>query len=536
MGRGPVGVGDRVQGGGGEAVSGREDVNEAGRAVIAACVMRPGQVLPMAVDAGVDEGWFEEAECRAAWRGLRGMFDARQLEGIDALTLRDRLGGGAPPLAWFERIVDETPTAAHAEHYLAILRERVTLGRCRGLAREFVRSLESVGAQNALAAFASKLAAAADTGRADDDAGAALEGVVAGWREAHRIRIVEGRMDYCPGVPAAWPDLTAMYNGLQPGLHVVAARPSTGKTALMVNLVRFWCESGLKVGFNSLDMQPGQLFKRFVAELARVSLPKAEFGTTSRRDLERLEGAAAAVRGWPLRVCVRRDLDALRAWAVTRRMKGELDVLVVDFLQLMQFEGCWRMGVDDRVGRISGTLKAIGNDLGIPVVALSQLNRQCEEDGGREPQLSDLRGSGSIEQDAFTVLFLHADRPLMELWRQVPPVQFAPGGLAESARQYLASSLRPVWLMLKKNQNGRTGNLPFVFFPSYFLFMLGDAAAQPWYDEEDKRRRPKPNFAPLFAKVARDWRGDALEDELEKNGALVAEAEAEVRGHEKEGE
>ena len=77
MGRGPVGVGDRVQGGGGEAVSGREDVNEAGRAVIAACVMRPGQVLPMAVDAGVDEGWFEEAECRAAWRGLRGMFDAR---------------------------------------------------------------------------------------------------------------------------------------------------------------------------------------------------------------------------------------------------------------------------------------------------------------------------------------------------------------------------------------------------------------------------------------------------------------------------
>jgi hypothetical protein len=90
--------------------------------------------------------------------------------------------------------------------------------------------------------------------------------------------------------------------------------------------------------------------------------------------------------------------------------------------------------------------------------------------------------------------------------------------------------------MLKKNQNGRTGNLPFVFFPSYFLFMLGDAAAQPWYDEEDKRRRPKPNFAPLFAKVARDWRGDALEAELEKNGALVAEAEAEVRGHEKEGE
>jgi len=206
-------------------------------------------------------------------------------------------------------------------------------------------------------------------------------------------------------------------------------------------------------------------------------------------------------------------------------MKGELDVAVVDFMQLVEFEGCYRMSSDDRVGRISGALKAIGNDLDIPVIALSQLNRRCEEEGGREPQLSDLRGSGAIEQDAFTVLFLHTDPLVHEAMQLCPPIALSPFGSTLEARQYTAKQLRPVMALLKKNQNGRTGRLPLVLFPNYFLFMMGDYNADPvWeYDNAGNRKKTPPNNAPLFGRVLPDWRADAMEEALAKSGGLVTE-------------
>jgi replicative DNA helicase len=427
-----------------------------------------------------------------------------------------------------QKLIDDTPTVAHTEHYLGIVRNQYMVRKGRSLARTFATELDmgpAVAIQKAQRALVEIMSEA--NGSGDVSVSVTGEQVMEKFREAHQIRMVEKRMDYCPGVPLPWKVMTANYNGLQPGLHVLAARPSTGKTALVGNMMRWWCEGmGLHVGMNSMDMEPKQLHKRLICEKSRVSLAKAEFGTTSERDLARLEEAAMKqVAAWPLHVTVRRDLEAFRSWCIMRKMKGELDVVVVDFMQLMDFDGCWRMSTDDRVGRISGTLKAIGNDLEVPVVALSQLNRQCEEDGGREPQLSDLRGSGAIEQDAFTVMFLHTDPAVRSDFEKAPPIALAPFGASEEARKYTAKQIRPVHALIKKNQNGRTGRIPLVLFPNYFLFMLGDYMAEPRYETsaDGQRKKGAPYYGEQFVRVLPDWREDPMEAALGKAGGLVTE-------------
>jgi replicative DNA helicase len=506
-------------------------------ALVGSALLEPGRVMPLLMGALASAEWFADRRCKSAWRGLRQLWDENGLDGADLLTVADALkrvkpekGEEAPEIeiAWVQKIIDDTPSAAHAEYYLNIVRDQYLCRKGKRLAQGFAASLET-GPALAIQKFQSGLVEIMSeaTGQQDAALGETGKGVMKTFKEAHQIRMVEKRMDYCPGIPAPWRVMTANYNGLQPGLHVLAARPSTGKTALVGNMIRFWCEGrGLHVGFNSLDMQPRQFMKRVICEKSRVSLAKAEFGTTSERDLARLESAASeSVAKWPLRVTVKRDLEAFRSWCVMRRLKGELDVAVVDFMQLMEFDGCYRMGSDDRVSRISGTLKAIGNDLDIPVIALSQLNRQCEEDGGREPQLSDLRGSGAIEQDAFTVMFLHTDPRVHADWQLCPPIALSPFGATLEARQYTAKQLRPVMALLKKNQNGRTGRLPLVLFPNYFLFMMGDYNAEPvWeYDNAGNRKKTPPNNAPLFGRVIPDWRADAMEEAIAKSGGLVTE-------------
>lgn len=427
-----------------------------------------------------------------------------------------------------QAMVDQAVTSAHVEHYAVIVRDQYLKRKSRVMSRGFVEKLDagvSVAVQG-LQQELVELMSEATAGRGASLA-SSLEDVQAEFEEAHRIRMVEKRLDYCPGIPMPWRFMTVAYNGLQPGLHIIGARPSTGKTALVVNKIRYWCEAcGFDVAVNSLDMQPAQLMKRFVTEVSRVSLPKMSFGTTSERDMEVMRKARQRVGGWPLHVAVKRDLEEFRSWCVMMKMKHDVKVIIVDFLQLLTFRDCYRMGVDDRVSHISGTLKAIGNDLGVPVIALSQLNRECERDGGREPEISDLRGSGALEQDAFTILMLHRDAKTEEAWGLCPPSHLAPFGSDPNARAYLAAQLRPVWALLKKNQNGRTARIPMVLFPSYFLFMMGDylAASEPIRKGAgDNERIVGYDDTPRFSRVLGDWRKDALEGALAKSRGLVSE-------------
>jgi replicative DNA helicase len=504
------------------------------------CLVMDGiRCVSMAVEAGVGADWFTEKKCAALWTAVRGMFDADAAESIDGVTLMAEVrrlqslpekerprGIDGVDAALVEALLDATPTAAHFEYYLELLREARTRRLAATAAREFTAALAH-GSLHAIHAFGARLADIAEgsTGAADVLAGDLAASVMGDFRKAHQIRIVEGRMDYVPGIPMPWESMTQVYQGLQPGLHILGARPSVGKTLQTGNFMRYWCDTGLHVGFVCLDMETLQFVKRCVCEKGRVSLAKAEFGTTTAAQIERLQGASQDICDWRLRLTMTDDISAIRAWAMTKKMKGQLDVLVVDFLQLCEFDGAWRMGVDDRTGRITKTLKRIANTLRIPVLALSQLNRAAPKENRDQPRLDDLRGSGNIEQDAFSVAMLWTDTVVAENWKLVPPTCYTPKGMADTGRRHMAAGIKPVWYGVIKQQNGRHEKWPFVYFQNYFCAMMGDRMAKPIITGEGRSKAI--DNSPLFGRVLPDWRHDRIEQVFVQNGALANEDETE---------
>jgi replicative DNA helicase len=510
--------------------------NEMG--LLGSVLLDPEACMPLVINAGCCDEWFEDSRSHAVWLTMRVLWDEKKHAGIDPITVLDAAKRVKPrknekkpaevDVRFVQALIDNTPTAAHAEYYVQIVRNQMVERKGTGLAMEFIGALKTgpcMAIQNFQRGIVELMAEA--EGKQTSGLPDICDQVMARFEQAHQIRMVEKRMDYCPGLPMPWRFMTATYNGLQPGLHIIGARPSVGKTAFVLNLLRFWCEEkGITVAFNSLDMELKNMISRPFSEVSRVSLPKASFGTTSLHDMERLRETCGKIKQWPLKVTVKRDLESFRSWCIMQKVKHDAKIIIVDFLQLLTFKDCYKMSVDDRVSHISGTLKAIGNDLDVPMVALSQLNRQCEQDGGREPTVSDLRGSGALEQDAFTVMLLHQDLTVAKNFKLAPPIWLTPFGATKEAQEYLAKELRPVWAILAKNQNGKTKKIPMVLFPNYFLFMMGDYNAEPVYTtkgEGDKQKIVGEDCSPMFGRVHPDWRKDKMEEALRKSGGLVTD-------------
>jgi replicative DNA helicase len=173
-------------------------------------------------------------------------------------------------------------------------------------------------------------------------------------------------------------------------------------------------------------------------------------------------------------------------------------VVILDYLQVVEVPNQDRMNENQKMSRVSARLKKIYKQYKIPIVALSQLSRDIEKEG-RPPQLSDLRDSGAIEQDAMTVAVLWVDPEVHGKWKSLPPVGLAYGD------EHLAAALRPVWLCLLKNQNGPTKWFPLVLYPSYFMFRPGDYDAKREVEREERGREIYTN-APFFNCVRDDWR------------------------------
>lgn len=357
--------------------------------------------------------------------------------------------------------------------------------------------------------------------------------IMAEYEEAHKMRVAaDGPRDlkWTPGIKMPWPKMTEFMNGLRPGLHIVAARPSVGKTAYAVNLMHFWCEQGIPVLFCSLDMPVREVLRRYIAERARVSARKAAFSPTA-ADLDAMRKAVAAMDSWPLSVIETRDVDELRTIALVEKSAERLGVVVVDYLQLLHARALGREDAVEysRVSYVSDTLKRLANELQVPVVALAQLNRESTKNdaAGRMPGLADLRGSGAIEQDAFTVTILHRDQATVEKWRKGVDIEHAkrliPGTIDNPAYRYNMDDIDPIWWVLCKAQNGPTGALPFVVRKKYFCWMLGD------YDAEAKTEtsgygaaiKTSVDNSAKFERVHSDWRHDPIEEVLRLQLALI---------------
>jgi replicative DNA helicase len=363
-----------------------------------------------------------------------------------------------------------------------------------------------------------------------------LDGLMGEYREAHRMRVAtDGPRDlkWTPGLKMPWPKITLFMNGLRPGLHVVAARPSVGKTSYAVNLMRFWCEHGIGVLFCSLDMPRGEVMRRFLAECARVSSRKASFSPTQ-TDLAAMDAAVERVAAWPLEIVETRDVDDLRMVATISKLAGRCRVVVVDYLQLLHARALHREDAVEyaRVSYASDSLKRLANDLNVPVIALAQLNRESTKPdaNGRMPGLAELRGSGSIEQDAFTVTILHRDADVAKRWASGEDEQakrLIPGTVDNPQYKYNLGDLDPVWWIMCKAQNGPTGKFPFVVRKKYFAWMLSDYDATPNTSTigYGSTAREYVDNSPYFHRVHSDWRHDALEATLRVQLALIDDPE-----------
>ncbi len=215
------------------------------------------------------------------------------------------------------------------------------------------------------------------------------------------------------GLPTGFSDLDRQTSGLQPSdLILIAARPSMGKTAFVLNLARnLTVNANLSVAIFSLEMSKEQLVNRMMSMESRVDGQSMRIGNLSDADWDQLIEGSSAIAGTNLLIDDTPGISIGDLRSKCRKFKLEkgLDCIIIDYLQLMSGSG---KGTDSRqqeISDISRSLKALARELNVPVIALSQLSRACEQRQDHRPMLSDLRESGAIEQDADVVMFLYRD-------------------------------------------------------------------------------------------------------------------------------
>jgi replicative DNA helicase len=260
------------------------------------------------------------------------------------------------------------------------------------------------------------------------------------------------------GIETGFVDLDNMTSGLQPGeLVVVAARPSLGKTALALNIAAHAAIKHHKtVGLFSLEMSKESLVIRLLCSEAETDSHRLRSGFSSRDDWNKLTRALGRLGDAPLFIEDTPALSIMQIRAKARRLKMEkgLDLMIVDYLQLVSGQGRFENRTQE-VSYISRGLKSIAKELRVPVLALSQLSRAPEQRLGQRPQLSDLRESGSIEQDADVVIFIFRQRKAAE------------ESEAEGEVDHRGIEMK---LIVGKQRNGPTGDIPVVFMRPYAKF------------------------------------------------------------------
>lgn len=347
----------------------------------------------------VKNGWI--------YRAILDLLDRQ--DGVDLVTLtsdlenRDQLDeiGGSVYLA---DLANRVPTAIHARSYAQIVQATATRRRMISMAQD-------------IAAWAYD-----EQTTVDEGVGKAQKAVseVARPGSASRSKLRDIMVEYydqvaeahnnggaVPGILTGYVDLDRLIGGWLPGnFYLVAARPSMGKTSLLLGAAAHASKMGHRVLLDSVEMSDLAIVNRLVSAESGIDSTVLKFGRLNELDWPRFVEASGKVADWPVRVEYYYTVESLKARCRALRHRGELDILFVDYLQLMQGEG---YNQNERVSHISSGLKSIARELSIPVVVASQLSRACETRIDKRPILSDLRDSGSLEQDGDVVLFIYRD-------------------------------------------------------------------------------------------------------------------------------
>ena len=343
---------------------------------------------------------------------------AKEAQTIDAVMVNHRLGargllGTAVPRELVFSLARSVGVAANVTHYARVVQDLARGRKMMLTAQRVVEQGYESGAnvQSFLDAaqqdvFGAAQGSSSDTlRRIKDPMMAAVENL-----EAIQKRVAEGK-SFITGVPTGFASLDRNTLGLQPGtLSIIAARPSVGKTAFALNLAANAALKGKKVAFFSLEMPSDQLALRLLAAEAKLDWRKLSQGQLGRNEWDRIFNHAERIAAAELWLDDNFVLTPVELRSKCRKIQreGGLDLVVVDYLQLMHAPSDRMNGSrEQEIATISRSLKALANELKIPIVALSQLNRGVEKRKGEPPMLSDLRESGAIEQDADIVMFLH---------------------------------------------------------------------------------------------------------------------------------
>jgi replicative DNA helicase len=411
-----------------------------------------GDAVAKAVEA-IDESMFYREGHRRIFRAMARLFQRGEV--VDPTTLAEELtqtneidqAGGLPYLA---ELLDAVPTAANIEFHARIVRERALMRRLIEASSDIIRDVYEPGERsvNELLDLAEhKVFQVAQSHE--------RQGFV--WIKKilyptfERIEQLQAAQGGITGVATGFTDLDNKTGGFQKSdLVIIAARPSMGKTALVVSLLLHAAISQqTPVALFSLEMSKEQLVQRMLCSEALVDLGRLLRGRLTDDDYVRLAQAAGHLNTAPIWIDDSGALSVLEMRGKARRLKAEqpeLGMIIVDYLQLMHGGGRTAENRQQEVSEISRGLKALAKELGVPVIALSQLSRAPEQRSDHRPQLSDLRESGSIEQDADLVMFLY--RPEYYL----SDIEAQEKGLAGKAE-----------LIISKQRNGPTGIVDLFF-------------------------------------------------------------------------
>ncbi len=386
---------------------------------------------------------------------MRAMIDINQRsEPIDLVTLSEELTrrgelqsvGGATALA---EIADKVPTAANVAYYAKIVREKSILRGLIATATEIVtRGYESAGNIDEFLDEAEHKIFEISERKVQPTFFRIRDIMV---HSMNTIEQLYERKELVTGVPTGFIDLDRITAGLQPSdLIIIAGRPSMGKTAFALNIAENCAIEGkVGVALFSLEMSKEQLVLRMLCSEARVDQSKVRAGFAADRDFPKLAMAASRLSEAPIFIDDTPALSILELRGKARRLKRDpsanLGVIIIDYLQLMR--GLNADNREQEISSISRSLKALAKELKVPVIALSQLNRQVETRGDKKPIMADLRESGAIEQDADVIGFLY--RPIV---------------YDKNAEERYAE------IIIAKQRNGPIGSVPLTFMSEYTRF------------------------------------------------------------------
>lgn len=397
--------------------------------------------------------YFYHENHRHIFQTMLALFERNQP--IDLVTLSEELRkrnqleaiGG---VSYLTQLTTAVPTAAHIEHYAHLVKEKALLRGLIGNATQIVqRCFEvSTDADQVLD----------DAERMIFDIGQhRIEGKFFSMREIihdsmETIDKLYQRKEHVTGLATGFHTFDTMTAGLQPAdLVIVAGRPSMGKSAFATGI----CEQAgitLKkpVAFFSLEMSKEQLVQRMLCSHARVDAQKVRTGYLSHQDWPKLTSAAGKLSEAPIFIDDTPGQTVLEVRAKARRLKMQHDIqlIVIDYMQLMQGVGRFESRQQE-ISEISRSLKSLARELRVPVIAVSQLSRAVESRTGNRPQLSDLRESGAIEQDADVVVFLFREE------------YYKPDD--ETLRNKAEA-------IIAKQRNGPTGSVDLVFLKEWTRF------------------------------------------------------------------